>query len=89
MITRKEAIKELREIQDSDLFSEYIDAALADIITCLRAEDELGFDIWGVNFPYFDTGLKKLLNGEKLDDEKALKSLYDKYHRSNRWSGKY
>ena len=89
MLTRKEAIKVLKVLQNSGLFAEYIDDDLEDIIKGLRAEDELGFDIWGVNFQYFDTGLKKLLRGEKLDDEKALKSLYDKYHRSNRWSGKY
>ena len=88
MLTRKEAIKVLEELQNSGLFAEYIDDDLEDIIKGLRAEDELGFDIWGVR-EYLGRGLYELLRGEKLEDEKALKSLYDKYHRSNRWSGKY
>ena len=88
MITRKEAIEELRKLIYSELFTDYIDDVFANIIYCLRAEDELGFDIWGVR-EQLGNNFYKLLRGEKLEDEKALKSLYDKYHRSNRWSGKY
>ena len=88
MLTRKEAIKVLEELQNSGLFAEYIDEDLEDIIKGLRAEDEFGFDVWGVR-EYLGRDFYTLLRGEKLDDEKALKNLYDKYHRSNRWSGKY
>lgn len=88
MMTRKQAIEALKDFKQCDFFADYIYDRLDDIIECLKAEDELGFDIWGVR-DYLGSDFYKLLRGEKLDDEESLKSLYTKYHHSNRWSGKY
>ena len=86
MLTRKEAIEELEEIMMCDLFSEYVFTILKDITTCLKAEDELGFDIWGVKD--LDCDIYDLLcDSEEVDDEVKAK-LIAKYHRYNRWSGK-
>lgn len=85
MMTRKQAIEGLKDFYQCDFFAEYIYDRLDDIITCLKAEDELGFDIWGVKD--LDCDIFELLcDPEEADDEVKAK-LIAKYHRYNRWSG--
>ena len=87
MMARKQAIEALKDFKQCDFFAEYIYDRLDDIIECLKAEDELGFDIWGVKD--LDCDIFELLcDSEEADDEVKAK-LIAKYHRSNRWSGKY
>lgn len=84
-MTRKQAIEGLRYIMQCDLFAEDVYEMLDDIIDCLKAEDELGFDIWGVKD--LDCDIYDLLcDPEEVDDEAKAK-LIAKYHRYIRWSG--
>lgn len=86
-MTRKQAIEGLRYIMQCDLFAEDVYEMLDDIIDCLKVEDELGFDIWGVKD--LDCDIYKLLRKPEEADDEVKAKLIAKYHRSNRWSGKY
>lgn len=84
-MTRKQAIEGLKDFMQCDFFAEYIYDRLDDIITCLEAEDELGFDIWGVKD--FEPEFFSLLCKSRELDEETVRRLNCKYHHSNRWSG--
>ena len=85
MLTRKQAVEGLRYIMQCGLFAEDVYEMLDNIIDCLEAEDELGFDIWGVK--NFDPDYFALFCKSRELDEETIERLRTKYHHSNRWSG--